>query len=489
MLEIAAGALLLLAVLAFGNWRAGLVLCVLTAVLQDPLRKLVPNEPGYFVLFAGLTFAAAAVGAIAGGGMRPTPNAIQGWKRQMGPPLALFLLLVILQAAHSLVRFGIPQMTIIGLISYLAPLAALVFAYHLALAQGLRRLRQWMWFYALAAGGALVGVYLEYAGFNWAVLGEVGRGLVIYDVGTVLKAYSGFFRSSEIAAWHTAAVACFLFILLVGRRITLPRLVIALALVGLLAALGVLTGRRKLLVVVTVFLSSYAFLVAWFQYRATRPAVLAAVAGVLAYLAFVGVMEPDGGESSTKHMKLDPKEKYAHYTTRSRSVFEDIPERFENLGLAPIRWAVNRYGVFGAGLGTGSQGVQHVQGAGSVQRGAAEGGLGKITMELGVPGLCVVAWLILAFARYVRNVLAAVTKLSPRHARVAYGLVAFLIANAASFSVATQAFGDVFVLVMLGWAVGFVLAMPVLAARELALRQQRILVAEARPTLGVVAPP
>jgi hypothetical protein len=48
---------------------------------------------------------------------------------------------------------------------------------------------------------------------------------------------------------------------------------------------------------------------------------------------------------------------------------------------------------------------------------------------------------------------------------MAYGLIAFLVANAATFSIATQAYSDLFILLILGWCLGFLLAMPVLAAR------------------------
>jgi hypothetical protein len=298
--------------------------------------------------------------------------------------------------------------------------------------------------------------------------------LTIYDVGTVLKAYSGFFRSSEIAAWHAAAVSCFLFILLIGRKFSLPRIVLVLSMIGLLASLGMLTGRRKMLVEVVVFVSAYVFLVTWFQRRATRLAVTAAVAGVLGYVLVVGMMSPDVEESSTKRLSLDPNEKYQHYTVRGTSVFEDIPKRFDDLGVQPVMWAINAYGWFGAGLGTGSQGVQHVADAASIDRGAAEGGLGKITMELGVPGLLMMLWLVIAFGRYIRKQLAVITRISPQHARIAYGLAAFLIANSAAFSVATQAFGDLFVLLIMGWTTGFLLAMPVLASRAVEARQQKI---------------
>jgi hypothetical protein len=480
VLDLALGALVVMALLALSDWRLGLPLCAAMAVLQDVLRKLTPGEPAYFVLFTGVVFTAAAIGAVMQG-KRLAPHVIPGWRTYVGLPFVLFVVLVILQAAHSYIRFGLPQMTIIGLIAYLAPVPAMVFAYQLALRSKLSGLRTWSWVYVAVAGLALSGVYLEYAGLPWRVLGEVGQGLTIYDVGTVLKAYSGFFRSSEIAAWHTAAVACLLFILLVGRRLTLPRLLMAVALVGILASLGVLTGRRKLLVVISVFLCAYAFLLLWFEMRSTRPALFAAAAGLIAYVAMVGMLE-DAGESPSKRLRLDPSDRYAHYTARSEYVFRDIPDRFEQIGFRPVLWAVDRYGPLGAGLGTGSQGVQHVAAAASISRGAAEGGLGKITMELGLPGLGLVIWLLWAFTRYTRKVLEVATRFSKAHARFAYGLVAFLVANLASFAVAAQAFGDLFVLLMMGWGVGFLLALPILAARERAARQ-------AAENLGIVAAP
>jgi hypothetical protein len=69
-------------------------------------------------------------------------------------------------------------------------------------------------------------------------------------------------------------------------------------------------------------------------------------------------------------------------------------------------------------------------------------------------------------------------------ARLAYGLVAFLIANLAVFSVATQLFGDLFVLLILGTIAGFFLATPVLAERERAQRDApRVPVPAPRPTV------
>jgi hypothetical protein len=64
---------------------------------------------------------------------------------------------------------------------------------------------------------------------------------------------------------------------------------------------------------------------------------------------------------------------------------------------------------------------------------------------------------------------------SPRIARLSFGLFSFLVANLAAFSVATQAYGDLFVLLMLSWTLGFLLVVPVLVERGLRARQPAIL--------------
>ena len=167
----------------------------------------------------------------------------------------------------------------------------------------------------------------------------------------------------------------------------------------------------------------------------------------------------------------------------SKSVFGDIPERFNNLGLASIGWAYNRYGLLGAGLGSGSQGTHNF---GAQAQGASEGGLGKIWLELGAPGFVIIAWLALAFTRHLWGILKLVSRQSVPHSRMAFGLASFLVANVAAFSIATQVFGDIFVLLLIGAALGGLLAMPLLAERAL---QRRVLSLTPNPNNVLVAHP
>jgi hypothetical protein len=465
MTQLTMGLLLIAGVVTMLDWRKGMVMCVVIGIAQDPLRKLAPNQPVYYVVLVGVIFGIAWIRAAL---MRVPlgPSTIKGWRQNLQVPFLLFFFVVIAQALHSFVRYGSAFMAGIGLLVWLAPIPAVMLAYQFAARRGLLGVRRWMLLYVLIALASLSGVYFEYVGFQWKTLGEIGEGQVIHDLGTILKAHSGFYRASEIAAWHTAAIACFVFMLSVGKRPTVLRIVIGLGLIAVLVNLGILTGRRKMLVEITIFVSWYLFLVAWLQRGMARLAMVVLMMGFAAYVGIVGFIAPDLVQNSySKSMRVENAQRIEGYTERGKSVFADLPKRVNDVGLQPLLFAVNNFGWFGAGLGTGSQGTNSIAEEHDIERWAAEGGLGKVAMELGVPGLLLAIWLVIALAKHLRQQLASVARTSPQHARLAYGMVSFLVANAATFSVATQAYSDLFILLILGWCLGFLLAMPVLAAQ------------------------
>ena len=77
MIEVAISLLAIPVLFAFAEWRWGLLLCLATAILQDPLRKITPDQPVFFVVFVGIVFAAACLGAWARG-VPLTPNSMFG---------------------------------------------------------------------------------------------------------------------------------------------------------------------------------------------------------------------------------------------------------------------------------------------------------------------------------------------------------------------------------------------------------------------------
>jgi hypothetical protein len=467
MIELSLFLLAIAVFFAIGNWRLGLLLALVTAILQDPLRKIAPDKPVLFVVFAGIVFASACLGA----GLRGvplTPNSVFNRYGRLLTPVFLLLVLIVLQAFNSLIRFGNPMITFIGLLTYLLPVPAIVFAYQLVLRGGEVRIHQFMKCYVLFMMPALATVYLEYAGYDWPVLGAVGPQLIIYDLGTVIIPKSGIFRAPEIAAWHAVTCACFILLLTTLRKINVQTLLTAAVIIVLVIAIGVLTGRRKALIEIAVFASSYLILWAMLQKGAAKLGIALTVAGLLGFGWLVGQLESDRLNYSDSRTLG-----YSLYVERSKTVFEDAPSRFVALGIVPIMWAYNRFGPFGAGLGTGTQGTQYF-GGGAIG-GASEGGLGKITLELGIPGLFVLSWLALSVFNHLWRIMRAASQISPRIAQLSYGLFSFLLANMAAFSVATQAYGDLFVLLILSWTLGFLFAVPVLLEREARLRQPAIL--------------
>jgi hypothetical protein len=455
MAELTIALLLFAGLVALLNWRRGLLLALMTAILQDPLRKLTPDQPVYFVVLVGVVFGAACLGAVLAR-VPLTPSSIHAWRRTLALPFTLLFILICVQAVHSYLLFNNVMLPVIGLLTYLAPLPAIVFAYQLAVRGGPNRVLNFIRAYTICMLLALTTVYLEYVGFDWPIFGEVGPGIAIYDFGGILEAHSGIFRGSEIAAWHAATCACFFLLLSTERKLDARTLLFAGTTIVFIVGVGVLTGRRKMLVEIVIFVCAYFALLAHFKGQATKLALAAAFVG---FFAYVGMVTLPGTDTAIYD---EDARGYQLYLMRSKTVFGDIPGRVLELGLAPMMWAYDRFGIFGAGLGVGTQGTQYFGGGGTIA-GAAEGGLGKIMLELGVPGLMLVAWMGIAFARHVLRIMRIATATSPSLARLSYGLTSFLLANVAAFSVATQAYGDLFILLVLGATVGFLLSIPVLA--------------------------
>jgi hypothetical protein len=468
MLEISLALLAVPIFWAFSEWRVGLLACLMTAILQDPLRKLAPDQPVLFVVFVGVVFAVACAGALIRN-VPLHPMNIFGRNRRIVMLVWLLLLLVIVQAINSFARFGNPMISLIGLLTYLLPLPSIIFAYQLVIRAGEARIHQFIRCYIVLIAAALTTVYLDYAGYDWPIFGQVGGNLLIYDkyLGGILVPHSGIFRASEIAAWHAMTCACFIIFLVTLRKINLWTLSTAAILVALLLGIGILTGRRKTVIEVAVFASTYFVLWLFFKKGVAKLGVALTIIGVMGFAWLVS-------ELSDRPAYLEEESvSYYRYVERTKTGFQDAPARFVELGIAPISWAYDQFGFFGAGLGVGTQGTKHFGGGGDIA-GAAEGGLGKITLELGIPGLFLMGWLGILILKHLWEIMRATSRVSARLAGLSYGLFSFLVANIAAFSVATQAYGDLFILLILSWTLGFLLAVPAMLEHEVRARQPAI---------------
>jgi hypothetical protein len=440
-------ALTLAFAVALADWRKGLLACIAVGFLQDPLRKLWPGEPVYLTALVGVLVAMVALGAAYRGELLTISSTVE-WRR-LRWPVAAFCLVVAGQAVRTLAEHQSVKLAVLGLMAYLAPVTAAAVGY--AFARSAPMLKRFFVCYVMFSVAAATGVYLAFLGYDWQVLEQVGSGLVLFAQGLQLDLYPGFMRSPEVAAWHAAAGVCVLVILGSMTKRPAGRLAAA-GLILLLVGAAVLTGRRKVLVEIVLFLAAYWASLAYARAGARRVVGVAALTALTIWLALPQLLEPEDIGS-----RLQP------YVLHGATGFADAPDRFSSLGLASVGWAFDQYGLAGAGAGTGSQGSQHFAGQAELVGGAAEGGLGKVTAELGLPGLLAGAWVLTALVWALWRGRAEAERLSPELAALRYGLLAFLGANAVTFIVASQVYGDLFVLLVLGWCFGFVLAIPRLA--------------------------
>src|SRR5262249_53839582 len=151
--------------------------------------------------------------------------------------------------------------------------------------QGEVGINQFMKWYIVCISLALTTVYMEFSGYDWPVLGQVGVKLIAYDqvTGAVLPLDAGIFRASEIAAWHGMTAACFVLLMTFLRRTTLARVLTAVIAVALLIGVGVLTGRRKIVVELAVFASTYFILWAILEKGVSKLGFAFMVAALVGY--------------------------------------------------------------------------------------------------------------------------------------------------------------------------------------------------------------
>jgi len=217
--------------------------------------------------------------------------------------------------------------------------------------------------------------------------------------------------------------------------------------VGLIISAIILTGRRKMLVQILVFSALYLPMLRYYQGRLKSD-----------YFVGIVLVVVIGWFASELVFTSMTFSEFELYLRRGTSVFGDVSARFEHLGIGSINWAYQRFGIFGGGLGVAAQGAQHF--GGSLSAGASEGGIGKLVSEIGLISLVVVFWLLYAIGGHINSCIKLVAHKLPNKLPVVIGVACFLSANAPTFIVASQVYGDVFILIITGLLLGFLFAIP-----------------------------
>jgi hypothetical protein len=425
------------------DWRRGLLVCIAIGFSQDAIRKIWPGQPVAFVVLVAVFFFACLVSAMLAGERLSIGRMFQ-WFPSLRVPSILFAAVVAFQTGATLVRLRNPVIAGIGVLGYISPIVAVLLGERFA--DSREKLLFWLRAYLLGSVVVAGSILLQFLGVESRLFVSIGLDLVYGSQG-IIEMLSGIMRSSEIAAWHVAAGACLVFVATLAARSRRSQVIGGSILVALISALA-LTGRRKMLAEVILFGLIFAYLATHLRRVSARLVRFLTTGAVVGFL-LVEIVFAHGTE-----VKIAP------YFGRGISVVQDSGDRLLTMTVRQFGWVVDANGFFGMGAGTGAQGTQYFGGGELLVGSAAEGGMGRVLAELGVPGLVVAIWLAVAVWQALWKIAKAAQRLPPEISVLTHGMIAFLPANAAVFLTAHQVFGDPFVLIVLGWITGSVLAIP-----------------------------
>ncbi len=434
-------------VAAARRWRTGVLLGMVVGVLQDPIRKLTPGAPPLMAVCSLPIWIAAFAN------LYRTERGVWSRLRQARPGvsrgMAVFLI-ALLPATLVVFQYGFEawRMAVLGMLGYAAPLAAVSAGF--AYAQRPHQVRRLLAFYCVLTALMLGGSLLEYLDLfpDWAALGTeaLGTHWIRYtnpeqqeslDIGAIVQLVSGFYRSPDIMGWHAAALVMLALTLALqreGRKI--PWLILAAW-----GAFGVLVAARRKMVMMPVVWTA---LVTIAYLKAGRTGRLLTI-GLLAVLTFLAI----GFAAGEFEIQRD-------YYVYAGTATLDAPTRLWAGTLGGIWSTFVQSGPLGRGIGSVAAGSQYLDL--EAAHGWQEGGMAKIAVELGLPGVVCALLLATALARALLGELKRASTGSPEALQI--GLIGLAAANAASFVVSHQAYGDLLIMTLSAFFIGIALSGP-----------------------------
>ncbi len=438
-----------------GDWRGGLVYTLVIGFLQDPLRKITPEQP---TLYVGLVLIAFSLCAVVIYEQKKSLNlrAMCWTAPELRNWLSLYVGLIVLQALNSFLVHGSLLLPLVGSGFYLAPLLGLWMGFEVGCQPGL--LRRLLTTYVLLSAVYAVTIWLSYKGFNHPLLKEVGKGIVIdITYGLQVQGASGLWRTSELAAMHLGVASSLATTLGFSSRSPEGRIGWILLGIGF-AFLTIITGRRKALVLVLCFLGLYLLLLNSRTSATERERVFSGVFGsiALAFAAFNLFLISSLGEN------------FGKYFGRFLTSGADLIGRFQQQGIDATLRSLEISQGFGLGVGSVAQlGSLRIQRASVASRAfVSESGTGRFVAELGLPGIVLLSILIYFSFLLIRRNLQLITALPQPLISFYIGLLAFGLANIPFFIAAGGIYSDPFVLLMISLCLGGFTSIPSLIAQQ-----------------------
>jgi hypothetical protein len=422
------------------NWRRAWLLVLVCGVAQDPVRKLTPGSPVWIsfvvvALYAAILFAAR----------RTLLAQLREFGRRfpaIQTAFTIFLFALLAAASNGIFTFGVVnwKVPLVSFITYVVPLTAILLGY--VWLQREEAMYRFFAIYAALTSIAMIGSMLEYLRYDSPVLGMVSfEGDYIRHLpGIQVRLLAGTYRAPDVMAWH-AGMLTVVAIAMALRSGFGQRMLLWGAVAGWGFLHCMLAGRRKAIYFVVVF----GVVLLW---RYIRRISVAQIVAALALLAVLGGV--------IHH--LGSKEETDVYTRSAGTSQTEVAQRLEGGVMETFR----QFGLMGAGLGAATQGVRHVIAGGGL--GWQEGGLGKIAVELGLPGmvtLLVLSWVVLRLL--LRLTAIGDVRGSSHFLRVV--LFAMVVANVAGFTASAQAYTDAILALVTGFLAGCLFATAALDER------------------------
>ena len=369
-----------------------------------------------------------------------------------------------------MIRFNDPIKASIGAAFYLVPLAAMWAGFNIGLDDVL--LKKLLWCYLALSTIYGISVFIGWQGSDNVLLNEVGEGIeIIFRAGFHDHGGSGLWRTSEIAAWQLATAASLSVVMAIGVGRADYKVMLVMLAVGF-GFLTILTGRRKGLSMVIVFVGTYLFLLTKRATASKRESLILTTLGVIGLSVF----------SISAFIAPTLGSRFGEYWQRATSIAgAETGNRFQEQGIGALWRGIEISNGIGFGLGaggqTGSISVASTRDlAGRSASYVSEGGGGRLALELGIPGLIVVLTLgVLVILLILRNY-SDLSYLTSESASLRIGLLAIFLSNIPFFFSAAQLYSDPFVLILMSICFGAYLAVPVLARHALYLQYQKELI-------------
>lgn len=434
------------------DWKSGLLWTFAIGFCQDPIRKLTPGQPSTMVGFVliGFLMCAFSVYQI----RRKFDLKYLFWTSpQLFDLVPFFVLLLFAQSVNSYLRFSSLPLVLIGLAFYVAPAIALWMGFHVG--RDPSEMRRVILAYFIFNCFFALTVLLDFQGVDIPAFEEVGSGILITFEGGSKSGASGLWRTSEIASWHLATAACFGIILTFSERKTILQILYLSAAV-VFFMLSVTTGRRKSQVLIVAFLGIYLLLFSRQATSASRERIIMSVLGAagISY-AFVSFFLIDMLGSN-----------FEIFLNRASTSGDDLGTRLQSQGLDAFFRGLDVGNGLGLGVGAGTNLGNFNAGANRVAVRSlgyvSEGGGGRLIVELGIPGLFLIGWILLASLQLLWRNFRFMSSLPSEENALFIGCLAFGVANLLFFFSAAQLYSDPFILIVLGISIGPILAIPVL---------------------------